>query len=531
MTATVASRPAAPVRAPDLAYAAAVVFLAATWPLLEFVAANRGEVVSVSRILVLAGVTVALALVVTVLAGRHRSDGVRRASVVAAWVLVAFFHFDTFLDPEAGMAWRVSDNVRPLVQLVVWTVLVVAVAKLVWMIAARASVRAFVLIFLGVVWLVPALDVASGGPGGSGGGDERAQGTDPVSALPEVGAKSDAPPLPARPNIYHFILDQYPRADAAQEFMDFDNQPFLDEMAERGFWVGEDSYSAYMSTVMSLPALLDASYPVTDTMDMRVGSARLGEPILGTASAIRALKAAGYHYLYADAGHSYWGSCRGDHVDVCLTDRPAGLVRTEADAALLERTPLSMLLRPDVVRASPRDVLTALDQRRGAYAEPFLLFAHLLTPHEPYRYTTDCTRRAEPSFNRNAVDYANEVRCLNEEMLEVVDEIQARDPTAVILIQSDHGTRFNLPWGSHVDGWSTESLRQRFGVLDLRLGPEGCELPPDGPQITVNTYPWLLACLAGTEPDYLDPRAFLWSYEYDGWVEEIDDPYAAFGEP
>jgi len=510
-------------------YAAAVVFFAATWPFLEFLAANRGEVVSVPRIVVLAGLTVGLAFGATVLAGRRRPDGVRRAAVVAAWVLVAFFHFDTFLDPEAGMAWRVTDNVRPLVQLVVWTVLVAAVAKLVWMVAAMAPVRTFVLVFLSVVWLVPALDVASGGPGGSDGADEVAGGDDAEFALPEVGADSDGSESP-RPNIYHFILDQYPRADAAQEFMGLDNEPFLAEMAERGFWVGEDSYSAYMNTVMSIPAILDASYPVTDTEDMQVGSAQLGEPILGTARAIQALKAAGYRYLYADAGHSYWGSCRGDEVDVCLTDRPPGPVRTEADAALLERTPLSMLVRPDVVRASPRDVLRELDEHQDAYDEPFLLFAHLLTPHEPYRYTTDCTRRGEPSFNRNAVDYANEVRCLNEEMLEVVDEIQARDPSAVIIIQSDHGTRFDLPWGSHVDGWSTESLRQRFGVLDLRLGPPGCAPPADGPQLTVNTYRWLLACLAGTEPDYLDPRAFLWSYEYDGWVEEIQDPFAAFGE-
>jgi hypothetical protein len=368
---------------------------------------------------------------------------------------------------------------------------------------------------LAVLWAVDVVGVALDQPTGT------------TAAADAV--RTDDAPFVRRPNVYHFILDQYPRADEAQAVLGLDLAPFTHAMQERGFWVGDHSYSAYPTTVTSIPALLSAQYRVTTNDDLNASEADLTRPILGTADVIQEFKAQGYQYLYAGAGHDYWGTCRGDLIDRCLGSTPHGLIHTEAQQALIWRTPLSTLINGGLHYARPENVIDDLVAHEDDVQAPFYLFAHMLSPHGPFEYEQeDCTVRSRSVDFQTEAIYAHEMQCLDDEMLRVVDTIQERDPDAVIIIQSDHGTMFDIDFTAALDRWSEDQLRQRFAVLDLRTVPEGCDPPPSGPTLTINTYPWLLACLRGEAPEYLPDRAFL--TRHNGVVQEIPEPFAAFGE-
>lgn len=501
----------------DLGYGVTVVALATLWPFVDFLVQNQGEYVSLVRVAVAALVATLVGLAILGLLVRRHPARVRPVSVIVAWTMLSFLNFDVLFDPWLGSAWGAGFHWSPFAQFLLWLVLTAVVARLLWKVAFRPLAQRFVVLFLLVATGAQVVSVVTYELDDR----ETASGELPVDETPFID----------RPNIYHFILDQYPRADVAREWLALDLDPSVRDLEARGFWVGEHSYTAYPNTLTALPSLLERSYVFTATEDVEAGVAAMTAPLLGDARVIRELEAAGYQYIYAGTGHVYWGSCRGDGIDVCLTPARPGLLGTEVDQALLRRTPLSMLLPTPVTATRPEDVVAALEARRSELSEPFFLFAHLLTPHEPFEYASDCSLRDRPAERRTRSDYANEIDCLNRELLRVVDEIRADDPTAVILLQADHGTSFDVKWGRPLSEWTTDLLRQRFAVFDARLGPAGCPPPPDGPSLHINTYPWLLACLRGEAPEYLEPRAFLWNYDFDGPVEEIDDPFAAFGEP
>ncbi len=62
------------------------------------------------------------------------------------------------------------------------------------------------------------------------------------------------------PDIYLIILDAYTRSDVLKEFYDYDNSPFLNELTEMGFFIGECSLSNYANTRLTLPSVMNFNY-------------------------------------------------------------------------------------------------------------------------------------------------------------------------------------------------------------------------------------------------------------------------------
>ena len=94
--------------------------------------------------------------------------------------------------------------------------------------------------------------------------------------------------LPARPatrqasssrDIVFILLDGYPRADRLATSFEFDNGPFLDQMAAVGFDVAARSRSNYNTTMLSLASMMNATH----------ADALMPEPPTGLAMQGRAL--------------------------------------------------------------------------------------------------------------------------------------------------------------------------------------------------------------------------------------------------
>ena len=50
------------------------------------------------------------------------------------------------------------------------------------------------------------------------------------------------------------------------------------------------------------------------------------------------------------------------------------------------------------------------------------------------------------------------------------------DPDAVIIIQSDHGSRLSFEWDTPYEEWTDAMLTERFGVLNAIRLPTSCRV-------------------------------------------------------
>jgi hypothetical protein len=494
--------------------ATAVVVLFAVTPFVAFLDANRSQVQQAGRVGLYAAVVAGLSVVALHVATRvRRADPITAAAVIAT-VVTSFFTFGAWLDPNP------TDGGKRLVQLLVWLLVTGLVCRLVVLVARASWFPTAAVVFGAVLAGVPTVGYVLWRLD-----DEPTSAADvPRADLGDVEVPED------RPNVYWFMLDGYARADQLERQLGLDNAPFLADLADRGFQVSTSSRSSYPRTHLSVSSTLQMTYTALPGNEIADQFGQLGSVVLGDNATVDRFHDLGYQYVYSYAGAIEWSACRTDLADVCLPVQTPGLPMGELELTLLDLTPLGSLANPSSY-TDPVFVADEVGARVGdEIEEPFFLFSHILSPHWPYRFDEDCEPRTNPRDYRGLTteeqqaEYRTQVDCLNELMLDAIDEILARDPGAVIVIQSDHGTSFNewewdeLPF----DQWSADSLNDRYRVLNALRLPEGCDQEVEG-QPLVNTFRLVFACIEGRDDiEMLDYRAFIAPLDDVTAVEELE---------
>jgi hypothetical protein len=169
---------------------------------------------------------------------------------------------------------------------------------------------------------------------------------------------------------------------------------------------------------------------------------------------------------------------------------------------------------------------------------PFFLYGHILAPHPPIRFRQDCsTRAAGVDLQRwDATDkpaFLEQLACVNREALDLVGKIVGRDPRAVVVVQSDHGTAFRGQFkllrdepGGHgetfhgelvksYDAWDDLDVKERFGALNAIRMPAACAEEAAGTVDLVNTFARVLGCIAGHPLPDKTARLFVVSHAAD----------------
>jgi len=329
------------------------------------------------------------------------------------------------------------------------------------------------------------------------------------------------------PNIYWIVLDGYPRRDVLWQSFGFDNGRFLDSLKSLGFAILERSLSNFPATINSVSSTLNMDYAIRrDGDDVRPFPMRDMYPIVkGNSRTVARLKAAGYNYVHFENGYDYLTKC-AEEEQRCIHGRK-GL--DEQDIAILSNTPIIDLMGEIEVSESETDVASAfaiggvedLTAKLRVIQEvpaPFFLYAHVIAPHPPIRFRADCsTRPAEPDLKTWSAsakaDFIEQLRCVNTQAEALVRRIAFSDPSAIIILQSDHGSAFNGQFTKKGTGWSDADLRERFGVLNAIRLPALCNngLAPD--LTLVDTFPLVLSCLTGEEFKRHAPRFFVTPYD------------------
>jgi len=307
------------------------------------------------------------------------------------------------------------------------------------------------------------------------------------------------------PDIYYVILDGYARHDWLRKNYGYDNEPFLQELRQRGFFVAERSTSNYPETTHSLSASLNMDYPHRP-LDGPAGLT------MQDSRAAALLRAFGYKYVVVPSGYSSTDASRQADVTIDLGITP----KTELAALLYEwsfapflmprpqsRQPDSEGLLMRVIdqaqlshdlsgtRAWAQHVTDSIDAigKLAAMPGPKFVFAHVVCPHPPYVFLRDGSLNPESSmgdlsglrdFGRwfgsenvwTSPKMIDQIIHLNKLILEMVDQLRRHSAVPpVIIVQADHGT-FALGHPGAIELPSYPLIQERMSILFACHAPE-----------------------------------------------------------
>lgn len=244
------------------------------------------------------------------------------------------------------------------------------------------------------------------------------------------------------PPMYVILLDGYPRLDTLGT-LGIDNSAFVDSLEGRGFDVYPDAHSIHTRTNKTLLAMLteeevnDDPVSVEERRDIRQ----------------RLIVPPGFVAVDPPVGYVTLGP--GPHIHA---DGP-----NDFEAQLAAQSVLGVVF-PDwtwewLIRGLRHELAATLDL--VASTSERRIFMHLMAPHPPFLYgpdgSSEVARECWPScglFVDSMQDLgisreewadrmAAQLAGLNPRLLDAVDRIVGRDPGAVIVMFSDHGSRFD----------------------------------------------------------------------------------------
>jgi hypothetical protein len=332
------------------------------------------------------------------------------------------------------------------------------------------------------------------------------------------------------PDIWLIVLDAYTGEETLESVYGMDNRPFLDSLRARGFQVPLRARANYVKTFQSLAAMLDWEYLDWTTDDLGARSANR-QPVydrLKNNRTARELRERGYEIVFFRS--SYPPLSSNEFADIQIPRRLAG----EFSRYWLSTTLLYPIVTIGCYVTRCRDgawpflpeSLTDIEDRirgmvelAGAPGSRFV-FAHFLLPHGPFRLDADC-RPIDPlwpTFEDPSEEqivlrlYADQVRCANRQLLELVDGILDRSSEPpVILLQGDHGYgRFPLGQPLPLEQSRPDQIKDRVEVLSAYYVPDG---EPDlfwNGITPVNVFRVLFGELFGFELETL-PDSSYWS--------------------
>jgi hypothetical protein len=267
------------------------------------------------------------------------------------------------------------------------------------------------------------------------------------------------------PNMYVLLLDGYPRQDTVLGEYHLDLQPFIQELEELGFAVYPDAEADFYRTELTLASMLaDRESPNIADLDygeffyeLRNTRRDVRRELLADGPILDELAAAGYSTVYIPppVGHVVLGGWNRT-VDTGQL--------SEFEVVLIQKSALAPMLGSVVMDQQADRVRESLSQwvEEASGDEQKVVFAHLDSPHPPFVFGADGTVNRRPPdcwylrecnlFNVHrgkleipAEEYDRRLReqiiHLNRLVIDAVASVVALDPSAVVVVLSDHGAR------------------------------------------------------------------------------------------
>lgn len=308
------------------------------------------------------------------------------------------------------------------------------------------------------------------------------------------------------PSVYLVLLDGYPRADKLQDEFGFDNQSFLESLAQRDFVVAQRSRSNYVATDLTLASMLNGgihSDPGGSTVDTH--------SLVNDGEILGELRDRGYEVIAFSSGFEGVALRRADRfID-------SGQLN-EFEWVLLDVSGLNPVLdwlQPTLLADQHRArVLATLDGAKALAREaalgPRFVLVHILGPHSPQAFGP-AGEAVEPRGTKVQFDDSDEyellgpdeysrrlegqITYLNGRVLGLVDALIEADPRAVVVVFSDHGSGIR----EYQDARGTSDTDLRTANLLAVRSPGQASLINDRSTL-VNLLPRILRAYTGSGP-------------------------------
>ncbi len=251
-----------------------------------------------------------------------------------------------------------------------------------------------------------------------------------------------------KPNVYYLLFDEYGGDENLMTYFGFDNAEFYEALEARGFTVSHSTYNAESCWTDTLvPNLLNLDYVVNDDMTEKARREYLEKPYLA-----ELLQENGYSvnlvnhraYLRVEGARELTENQMEDNISEYLLENSLFSKIDYFDTMINRRIFVSY--RDNYLGPLNNCFQQLKDCWKETKSGPTLTISYIQSPHAPFVFNADGTVRDLTTgwYWKDESLYPGQLQYVNTKILEAVDNIQKNDPTAVILLMSDHGARVPL---------------------------------------------------------------------------------------
>lgn len=247
------------------------------------------------------------------------------------------------------------------------------------------------------------------------------------------------------PNVYYFIFDEYGGTECLDRYYNFDNSGFLNQLRSKNFSVSDNSINVEaVVTTVNIPNLLNLDYvaaanEVTDNNLQYLTNPKLFQIFQDNGYTINMINHNGF--LDPTGCNIIFSSKQTDDISYYILQNSiyanlqSFLTRNSVITGDLQ-TYYELLLSTFYTLEHSYDYVDP--------EHPTLTVAYIASPHVPF--VTD--KNGNPVSQEHTQDwedksyYIEQLQYTNQRIESTVDTIIKNDPSAIIILQSDHGARY-----------------------------------------------------------------------------------------
>lgn len=247
------------------------------------------------------------------------------------------------------------------------------------------------------------------------------------------------------PNVYYFIFDEYGGTECLNRYYNYDNTGFLNDLRNRNFSVSDNSINVEsVVTTVNIPNLLNLDYvasagEVTDNNLKYLTNPKLFQIFQSNGYTINMINHNGF--LDPTGCNVIFSSKQTDDISYYILQNSiyanleSYLSRNSVVSGELQ-TYYELFLSTFYTLEHSYDYVDA--------EHPTLTIAYIASPHVPFVIDIN----GNPASLEHTQDWENQsyyleqLQYTNQRMEATVDTIIAKDPDAIIILQSDHGARY-----------------------------------------------------------------------------------------
>lgn len=245
------------------------------------------------------------------------------------------------------------------------------------------------------------------------------------------------------PNIYYIIPDEYAGFDSLKKYYNFDNKQFQDFLNKKQFYVVPNATSNYCYTAMSVNSSLNMGYvdyfPIRNLEDENALNHILDNNL------IKLLKAYDYDSVIIV---NEWHLLKGENKALFKKwDKVLNPIEINPmnETILFRQTLLRFVLSNYIkteMRKERHKAFNFLDDfSQIKKNKPQFVYFHILMPHNPCIFDENGNTPINTGVDFYKYLYVRQIKYTNKLIENSINNILKNDNNAVIIIQSDHGSR------------------------------------------------------------------------------------------